>query len=171
MTYRPKNNTNKEKILTAVTAITAILVFAAAGFVNAFPGLYQISGLVLAVVSVELYMKYVGSDYIYDADDTSFKVYKVTGKKSICVCSLNYEMSLTGVVSSDDYLANKRKYPKTNFNLNYAKNLAPEEYSVYFFIFNGKKSMVKFEPSKEFATHLNEKINEALAKKSDDEEE
>lgn len=170
MTYKPKSKTNKEKILAAITAFAAILLFASAGFVKMLPALYQISGVVLAVASVEIYMKYVGSDYIYEADDTSLKVYKVTGKKSICVCSLDYEMSETGVVSSSEYLANKEKYPKTNFNLNYAKNIAPKNYSVYFFLFKGKKSMVKFEPSDEFVAYLNEKINAALSRKNDDDE-
>ncbi len=168
MTYRPKSKSNKEKILAVTAAATAILLFAISGFVNSFSGLYQLSAIIFAITSIEMYMKYVGSDYVYEATESSLKIYKITGKKSICVCSLDYEMSLSLVVSSKEYLANKEKYPKTNFNVNYAKNLSPENYSVYFFWFNDKKCMAKFEPDDVFTQYVNEKINKALSEKEEE---
>ena len=168
MTYRPKSKSSKEKILALVTAAAAIMLFATSGFVNKFLALYQISAIILAITSIELYVKYVGSDYVYEAAENSLKIHKITGKKSICVCSLDYEMSLSLVVSSKEYLANKEKYPKTNFNVNYAKNLAPENYSVYFFMFNDKKCMAKFEPDDVFTQYVNEKINKALSQKDEE---
>ncbi len=162
MTYRPKSTSNKEKILALACAIVAIVLFTLGSFVEFFPALYQITAIILAVVSVELYMKYVGSDYIYEAEESSLKIYKITGKKSICVCSLDYEMSLSEIVTCDEYLKNKDKYPKYNFNVNYAKNLAPEKYSVYFFVFKDKKCMAKLEPDEVFSEYVNKKIRAAL---------
>ncbi len=164
MTYRPKSNNSKAKILSIVTAISAIVLFAAGGIVTVIPGIYQITAIIMAVVSLELYMKYVGSDYVYEAGETSLKIHKITGKKSICVCSLDYEMSLSEIVTSEEYLKNKDKYPKYNFNVNYAKNLAPEKYSVYFFYFKDKKCMAKLEPDEVFTQYVNEKIRAALEK-------
>ena len=164
MTYRPKSNNSKAKILSIVTAVSAIVLFAAGGIVSVIPGVYQITAIIMAVVSLELYMKYVGSDYVYEAGETSLKIHKITGKKSICVCSLDYEMSLSEIVTSEEYLKNKDKYPKYNFNVNYAKNLAPEKYSVYFFYFKDKKCMAKLEPDEVFTQYVNEKIRAALEK-------
>lgn len=162
MTYRPRNTSNREKILALVTAVAAILLFAIGGFVEYLPGVYQVTAIIMAITSIQLYMKYVGSDYVYEASEKSLKVHKITGKKSICVCSLDYEMSLSYVVSGKEYLKDKSKYPKTDFNVNYAKNLAPENYSVYFFLFNDKKCMAKFEPDEIFTEYVNEKIRIAL---------
>ena len=83
MTFRPENNTKKEKFLSLSIAALAVVLFLLSGVVNHLVVVYQISALISAVVSIELYMKYVGSDYIYEAADDYFKVYKVTGKKSI----------------------------------------------------------------------------------------
>ena len=165
MTYRPRASSDKTKRLCVVFAFFAVVLFAVSGFVQSFVFLYQITALILAVVSVEIYMKYVGSDYVYEAADSALKIYKVTGKKSLCVCSLDYAESLTKVIDSAEYLKNKQKYPKTNFNVNYAKNLNPDTFCVYFFEFNGKKSMMKFEPDKEFVTYVNQKIETALQNK------
>lgn len=163
MTYRPKSNSNKEKVLAIITAIAAVILFAVGGMPVSFPAVYQITAIIMAVVSLELYMKYVGSDYVYEAGESSLMVHKITGKKSICVCSLDYEMSLSLVVKSNEYLANKDKYPKYQINVNYAKNLAPKEYSVYFFYFKDKICMAKFEPDDVFTQYVNEKIGAAMA--------
>lgn len=168
MTYRPKNISNKEKILALVTAAAAIVLFVVGGFTEYFPGLYQISAIIMGIVSIELYMKYVGSDYVYEASENSLRIYKITGKKSICVCSLDYEMSLSEIVTADKYLEEKSKYPKYDFNVNYCKNLSPDKYCVYFFWFKEKRCMAKFEPDEVFVQYVNEKIRAALENAEND---
>ena len=162
MKCSPTSNNKKEKILTLSMAIAAVVLYVSTAFVQRFVVLYQLSALILAVLSVELYLKYVFSNYIYEATESSLDIYKISGKKSICVASLSYEMSMTQIVSSEVYLNNKSDYPKTNFNVNYCKNLSPSEYYVYFFQFNGKNSMLKFEPDKQFAEYVNNLIAEAV---------
>lgn len=159
MTFSPKPNGNKEKIISFLTAFSAILLILVSGVTSRFGGLYQISAIVLGVVSIEFYLKYVGSNYIYEAADDYFKVYKITGKKSICVSSLDYEMSLSYVIDSSEYEKNSDKFPKTNFNVNLCKNLAPKKFCLYFFEFNDKKCMMKFEPDEAFVSYINQKIS------------
>ncbi len=171
MTYKPVSKSKKEKIIALLCALAAASLIIASGIINRFGGLYQISAIILGVVSIEFYLKYVGSDYIYDAADDYFKVYKITGKRSICVSSLDYEMSLSHVVSVKEYNENKDKFPVTNFNVNLCKNLAPEDYCVYFFEFNGKKCMMKFEPDEAFSNYINNKISDAWDKAESDDEE
>lgn len=161
MTFRPALK-NKNGILVAViSAVFSIMLILISGITNRFGGLYQISAIVFGVIAVEFYLKYVGSDYIYEAADDYFKIYKVTGKKSICVSSLDYEMSLSHVLSCKEYIENKDKLPKTNFNVNLCKNLAPADYSVYFFEFDEKKCMMKFEPDEVFTNYINGLIDRA----------
>ena len=162
MKSSPKSNNKKEKLLTLIMAIAAVILYVSTAFVQRFVVLYQLSALILAVLSVELYLKYVFSNYIYEATETSLDIYKISGKKSICVASLGYEMSMTQIIPADKFLADKSEYPKTNFNVNYCKNLFPDEYCVYFFEFNGKNSMLKFEPDKEFVEYVNKLIAESV---------
>lgn len=166
MTFQPKLKGKKEKVLAFLCAAAAVTLILLSGIVNRFGGLYQISAIVLGVISIEIYLKYVGSNYVYEAADDAFKIYRITGKRSICVSSLDYEMSLSYVVSKHEYNENKDKFPSYNFNVNLCKNLSPEEYCVYFFEFSGKKSMLKFEPDDAFIDYINKKI--ALAWESAD---
>ncbi len=159
MTYRPKTLDNKPKVISLCLAAAAVVMFVFSAYAPSFVAAYQLTALILAVVSLEMYVKYVGSDYVYEAAESSLKVYRVNGKKSTCLCSLDYSQSLSEIVSSKEYLTNKQKFPKTNFNLNYAKNLNPASFYVYFFEFNGKKSMIKFEPDEIFVKYANDKIN------------
>ena len=76
MTYRPKAAGNKEKILSLFFALCAIFLIIVSGITNRFGGIYQISAIIFGVVSIEFYLKYVGSDYVYDAADDYFKVKK-----------------------------------------------------------------------------------------------
>ena len=157
MTFRPKSKSKKEKLMALAFAISAVLLFLISA-VSRFAGVLQIIAVIFAVVSIEVYMKYVGSDYIYDAADDYFKVYRVTGNKSVCVSSLDYEMSLSKVISNKEYLDNKSEYPKVSYTVNLAKNIFPKEYHVYFFEFDGKKVMMKFEPDEVFVKYINEII-------------
>ena len=121
MTFRPKSKSKKETFIALAFALTAIVLFWLSA-VSRFSGVYQIVAVIFAVFSIELYMKYVGSDYIYEAAEDSFKVYRVTGNKSVCVSSLDYEMSLSTVVSVKDYMNDKSEYPKASYTVNLAKN-------------------------------------------------
>lgn len=163
MTFRPTLNSNKEKFLSLLLAICAVILILLSGVVKYFAGVYQLTALVLAVISIQIYMKYVGSDYIYSAEEDAFKIYKVTGKRSICVCSLDYDMSLTEVIPFGVYTKNKDDFPKSEKYVNFTKNMTSGVYSVYFFEFRGKSTMMKFEPDIVFSDTLNEKIRIATS--------
>ena len=167
MTYQPNSKNLPEKILSISIAFIAIILFGASGIVPKFNGIYQVTAFVFAILSIQIYLKYVFSKYVYKATDESLQVYKITGKKSICVASLDYSMSISRVISSENYMAKKNSLPKTNFNVNYCKNMFPKSYSVYFFEFNGKKSMMKFEPDAEFSAYVNSLISQAIDDEDD----
>jgi len=168
MTFRPKTRTGKEKAISIIGAVFSIILFALSGVVTYYKFAYQITALLLAVVAVEIYMKYVASDYVYDANESVFRVYRVNGKKSICVCSLDYNGSVTKVIRSSEFEAHKKDYPKFNFCVNYCKNLFPKDYYVYMFEFNGKRSLMKFEPDEIFVGYLNSAVGEALKNKNNE---
>lgn len=86
MTYRPKKNSRKASGLALAAAIVSVLCFCFSPYLPA-PVVYQLAGLVLAVVALQIYMKFVQSDYEYRVTANDLEIYKLTGKKSTPVCS------------------------------------------------------------------------------------
>ena len=158
MTFRPKASDRKAPACAVICFAAAVFSFYFSSRVSHAALLYQVAAIILAVVALEVYLKYIASDYVYEASAKELKVYKITGNKSVCVCSLSYEESLSGVVTSDYFEKNKAKFPKTQISLNYCKNIFPKEFSLYFFSFNGKKACLKFEPDEIFTNDMNKKI-------------
>ncbi len=162
MTYRPPKKNMSAVFLSIFCFVFSVIAFYIAPRIGTYMWLYQISAIVFAVFALQVFMKYVQSDYVYKADEHDLKIYKVTGNKSVCVCSLNYEESISGVVPAGLVEKNKNGYPKTKIVLNFCKNIFPDEYSLYYFNFNGKASVLKFEPDEIFTNYINEKISAAI---------
>lgn len=165
MDYRPKRKNYKAALLSGFCTTFAIALFFVSSAFDAYRWAYQLAGLLLAIVGVQVFLINVQSDYVYKADQNDIKVYRVTGNKSLCVCCLSYEESLSEVVTAKYFLENKKSFPKNKLAVNYCKNIFPEDYSLYFFNFNGKVNRMKFEPDEIFTNYMNEKIRAALANK------
>lgn len=161
MTYRPQRKNMSAVFLSVFCFVFSVIAFYITPKIGLYMWAYQIAAIILAVVALQIFLKYVQSDYVYKADEHDLKIYKVTGDKSVCVCSLNYEESISGVVSAVTVEKNKADYPSTKIALNFCKNIFPDEYSLYYFNFNGKTSVLKFEPDEIFANYMNEKISAA----------
>lgn len=170
MTYRPKKSSNKAAFLAVSCAALALLAFYLSAFLPSAV-FYQIFAIVLAIVAVELYIKYIGADYVYEAGENDLNIYKITGKKSLCVCSLNYEESLTHILPMTADAEKDASLPKNKLAVNHCKNIAPAVYSVYYFNFNGKTARLKFEPDEAFTAYINQKIDAAFERARAEEEE
>ena len=57
MTFTPKSSSNKEKLISLLTAIFAVILIIVSGVTEKFGGLYQISAIILGVISIEFYLK------------------------------------------------------------------------------------------------------------------
>lgn len=171
MTFRPKAKNFKAPFLSGICALFSVASFYFATRVEMYMIVYQICAIVLAIIALQIYLKYVQCDYVYKLAEKELEIYKVSAGKSLCVCSLSYEESICEIVSSEAYKKEKKKYPKTQIATNYCKNIFPETYSLYFFNFNSKKAMLKFEPDDIFIEEFNKKINIALFSKETEENE
>ena len=165
MDYRPSRKDFKAALVAGFSLTLAIALFFISSNFHSYRWVSQLVGLVSAIIGVSVFFTNVQSDYIYKADENDIKVYRVTGKNSLCVCSLSYEESLSEVVTSKHFTEHKSEFPKNKLAVNYCKNIFPREYSLYFFNFNGKVNRMKFEPDSIFTNYMNEKIRLALANK------
>lgn len=168
MTYRPHSVDRKAPLFAALCALFAVASFSFSAHVSHAALVYQLAALVLAVTALEVYLKYVACDYLYKAGENELMVYRITGKKSICVCSLSYEESVSNVVDAAHVSKNSAQFPRYRLAVNACKNLFPKEYALYYFNFNGKVARLKFEPDADFIRHVNQKIHEAESRKTDE---
>ena len=171
MTYTPSAQNKKAAILTVLFAVAAVAMFLTAGVVTKYRFAYQITGIVSAIIGVELYLKYVMANYVYEAADDSLRVFRITGTKRECVCSLAYSESLMEIIPQSAVLQSPKAFPKTKLATNVCKNLYPERAFLYYFRFNGKNAVLKFEPDDAFVAYTNRKIADALQKNEDENDE
>lgn len=158
MKYSPLRKDNKASATSFIFAVFAVVLFVLSAFVSRFSAFYQITALILAVFSIQVYIKYVLCEYVYEATDSVLMIFKVNGSKSTCVASLNYEASKSMCLTRKEFNKAKADFPKYKYTVNYAKNIYPKHYSIYMFDFNGKTVRMKFEPDDVFSAYLNKKI-------------
>lgn len=168
MDYRPPRKNFKAALTAGFSMTFAVALFFFSSQFDSYKWIYQLAGLLLAITGVTVFITNVQSDYVYKACEHDIRVYRVTGKKSLCVCSLSYEESLSQVVTSKYFNEHKNEFPKNKLAVNYCKNIFPKEYHLYFFNFNGKVNRLKFEPDDIFAKYMNEKIKIALENKENE---
>ena len=150
MDYRPQRKDFKAAMLSGFCLTGAVALFFFSSQLNSYRWVYQLAGLILAIIGVTVFLNNVQSDYIYKVDNLNINVYRVTGKNSLCVCSLSLEESLSEIVTVKHFKENKKSFPKNKLAVNYCKNIFPKEYSLYFFNFNGKVNRMKFEHNEIF---------------------
>ncbi len=162
MTYRPLQKDKTAVMLSLIFAFACIFLFYFSTVFAAHPLIFQIAALAFAVFSLQIYLKYVYANYVYEACENDLKIYRISGKKSICVCSLSYEESIGKVVSSEYFENHKKDMPKAKISTNFCKNIFPKVYYLYYFNFNSKTASLKFEPDAQFADYMNAKIDDAM---------
>jgi hypothetical protein len=155
MTFRPKLKNKIAHNIVLFSLLACALLFVAAKQLNQIQWLFQMVILVLAVLAIQVLLKYILSDYIYELRDTNFLIYKIQGKKSVCLCSLSLTQSMCPVMTRDEFRKRSETLPKHHVSLNYCKNIAPKDEFLYMFDFNGKITLLLFEPDEIFVKHMN----------------
>lgn len=171
MEYKPNKKNFKAIMLCGTSGTFAVALFLSSAFVNSYRWAFQLCGLILAVIAVQIFTINLQSDYVYKAGENDLMIYRITGNKSLCVCSLSYEESLSYVVTMSYYSEHKEEFPKYTLAVNYCKNISPNEYHLYFFNFNGKVTKLKFEPNEDFVNYINQRLEIALNNKKIEENE
>lgn len=89
MTYRPERKNMSAVFLSIFCFVFSVIAFYIAHKIGLYMWVYQVAAIILAVFALQIFLKYVQSDYVYKADEHDLKIYKITGDKSVCVCSLS----------------------------------------------------------------------------------
>lgn len=154
MRYMPPKN-NKSNLLSTVLLIGGIIVF---GFSFAIkpPLVFQLAGTILFVLSIQIMLKYILSDYVYIIDDTDsgeavFNVIRAQGNRKITECSA--ELSKCRFVSDVDISA----YSVKNV-FNYKQNVFCDKCTELLYIDGDESSKIVIEADEAFIAELRKRI-------------
>ncbi len=161
MRYSPENFNIKPLMITILLTVMAVFSLLFAGQMQNLKWLFQLLFLCLATAAIQIYLKYVLTKFEYVCDSENLSIYKIMGRKRLCVGSLALENSICEVIPYTDYVKNKEEYNK-NLVYNYTRNFKTENVYVYIFDFNGKNITILLEISKEYAEYINIHINEKM---------
>lgn len=167
MTFRPAI---KNRYAHGVFTVSLFLVFLNVFIqsrVNSYKWAFQIAILIFSIVLLEVLLKYILSDYVYELRNENFMVYRINGKRSVCVASIALSSATKNILPSSDY---KKEKKNSRITLNFCKNMSIKEFYVFCFDFNGKKTALKFEPDDIFISEMNKRIKAAKEKDEETDE-
>ena len=168
----PKNQNARRVffILLGAAAIAVILSY----FVSAYKGIVQLGALILLVVSVLIYSRYLGSSYSYEVAHDSegtpiFLVTQLSGKRRTALCRVD----LSDIVSIEALTGEQyRSYkPESGFRrYNYTPTMGPDTVHLMKVCSRTEKAVVFLELSEEYRAMLLSFAEEAKAMRGADDE-
>lgn len=162
---KPERNALQTKILIAVCALVTLGLFAASALIVEYGSLLNFAGFAALAVSILLVVRYCMTEFEYSVDNDAFGVVKTVGTRKQAICSLALDKSCELIKMSEYKLLPREKKAIIKYSLN--QNIKAESY-VFLCVFNGKRTMVEFEPNDKFVAIVREKIANA-AKYEEDE--
>lgn len=165
MIYRPKSN-KKGAITAVILMIISVDAAAVAPVVSGASGAINIAAIFLLVAALFVTTRFAMSAYEYRITEDDVVVTRTIGAKTTTVAALSLQTG-EGIVKrprkKDEKKAFADRFGKTEGRLNYCRNLFADQY-VYVTEFNGKRYEILLEASEEFASALEEAVENAHAR-------
>ena len=148
MRYSPKNENTRPLMITILLTVIAVFSILFAGHFQNLKWLFQLSFLCFATAAIQIFMKYVLTKYEYVCDDTSL-----------------FKRKLETIADFEDLRIPSRIENILTFTRNYKTK------NIYCFVYNYNYSdvMIKLEIDNLFANYVNERVENALKGKAEDE--
>lgn len=161
MTCIPKQNKNAKRSSFALL-IGALIVWMISSLEIPGRSIIQLAAVVLAVVGLQLLVRYVLSEYRYvleDDDDGSadFIIYKKQGSRDAKVCHVSLSNTIA-VFRLSDKPEYQSEYGRTSNRFNYCQNMEKSDVCVLIFRDGEKLIEVRFEPDEAFVAALGQRL-------------
>lgn len=137
--------------------IPAVMLFVS-GALPAFGSIVRLAAFFIICITIMLMVRYSLSEYEYAVDGESFSVTRITGRRRTVVCSLSLATAekLLPVKEYRELPASERAIIKYSL----CQNMRADSY-VFLCDFNGRRTMVEFEPNEAFVKILRDQIDKA----------
>lgn len=160
---KPERSVKQTRILLFCCAFVSCGLFFLSTVVPAYKAFIEFCGIAAVLVSILLVVRYSLTEFEYAVGNGCFTVTKIVGNKRTVICNVGLESALDLITKRDyDHLLSSEK-AIIKYSLN--QNMRAESY-VFLCSFNGKRTMIEFEPNYAFVGIVKQEIK--IAKQSDD---
>jgi len=152
---KPERNAKQVWLLLISSAVVTALLFLASTLILEYTSLLSTAGMIALVIAIWLNVRYSLTEFEYAVNSTDFAITKIMGNKRQIMCNIALETAIDIMEKRDyDHLPNSEK-AIIKYSLN--QNIKAESY-VFLCVFNGKRTMIEFEPNERFAAIVKEEI-------------
>ena len=137
--------------------IPAVMLFVS-GALPAFGSIVRLAAFLLICVTIMLMVRFSLSEYEYAVDGESFSVTRITGRRRTVMCSLSLATA-EKLLPAKEY----RELPAAEraiIKYSLCQNIRADSY-VFLCDFNGRRTMVEFEPNEAFVKILRDQMDKA----------
>ena len=155
---KPERSVMQTRILLFVCAFVSLALFFVSTILTSYKAFIEFCGIAAVMVSILLVVRYTLTEFEYAVGDGSFSLTKIVGNKRTPICQVALETAIDLLEKRDyDHLPSSEK-AIIKYSLN--QNIKAESY-VFLCSFNGKRTMIEFEPNKEFVAIVKNEIKNA----------
>ena len=155
---KPERSVFQTRVLLFTCVLVTLSLFFASTVVERYGAFIEFCGFASLMLSILFVVRYSITEFEYAICDGCFSVTKITGNKRQIVCNVNLETSVDLLAKRDyDHLPSNEK-AIIKYSLN--QNMKANSY-VFLCVFNGKRTMIEFEPNNEFVAIMKNEINQA----------
>lgn len=160
---KPERNVKQAALLLIISVAVTLLLFLLSTLIPQYTSFLSTMGFVAMMFGILFNVRFSLTEFEYIVSDGSFSVVKITGNRRQTVCNVDLSTAIDLIPKKDyDHLPSAEK-AIIKYSLN--QNMKADSF-VYLCDFNGKKTMIEFEPNKEFVSILKHEI--ARAKENSD---
>lgn len=157
---KPERNVFQTRVLLFTCTLVTLALFFVSTVVSQYGAFIEFCGFAALMISILLVVRYSLTEFEYSVCDGSFAITKIVGNRRQVVCNVTLESAVDLYEKRDyDHLPSNEK-GIIKYSLN--QNMKADSY-VFLCEFNGKRTMIEFEPNKEFVAILKNEIRQAKA--------
>ena len=172
LTLRPKPTNANAKTLMILSALGAVAFAVISLVMDKYRGVVALGSLILVVVAVYVYTKYVSAQYCYqivEGDTPLFLVTQRAGKRETVLCRVELRSIVSAVtMTATEYKAHKTEIGYVKYY--YSPTMGPEHVVLITRRSRYEKAEVVIEAGEELAALISEYAREARDLYPDDEE-
>ncbi len=155
---KPERSVFQTRVLLFTCVVVTLLLFFVSTVIESYSAFVEFCGFVSLILSILFVVRYSITEFEYAICDGGFSITKIVGNKRQIVCNVALESAVDLLRKRDyDHLPSNQK-AIIKYSLN--QNMKADSY-VFLCEFNGKRTMIEFEPNKEFVSIMKNEIKQA----------
>ncbi len=155
---KPERSVFQTRVLLFTCVFVTLLLFFVSTVVKSYSAFIEFCGFAALMLSILLVVRYPLTEFEYAVDETGFAVTKIIGNRRQTVCNLALDTAIA-LYDKQTY-KNLPREEKAIIKYSLNQNMVAKSY-VFVCIFNGKRTMVEFEPNEEFVSIVRKAIDNA----------